>query len=406
MIDFFEIFNFLFRSIHVVAGIAWVGASFYFVMLDASLRPPRGKKDQDDGVFGEIWAVHGGGIYTSKKYLKEPKSQRLPDELHWSKWEAYTTWLSGMSLLALIYWSRAQVYLIDNSVMALSTADAIILSIVFISGFWLIYHFACKALNKVDERVFAFILFCLISLMAWGLDSVFSGRGAFMMFGACLGTTMAANVFFVIIPGQKKMLKAITSGRELDPQVGATGKQRSVHNTYFTLPVLFCMLVNHYAAFYSVDYGWLVLLSMSLSGVFIRLFFVSRHKQTKPNYLIGVLGLVILALTIAFVFSPKPVEQPTSVNPQEVGQNLISIGDVKKIIDDRCLACHSSTPTFAGFVSPPKGIVYDSQSDVINQAEMIYQQAVVLQAMPIGNLTGLTDSEREMLGSWFKQLKQ
>lgn len=403
MVDYFDILNFLIRSVHVVAGVAWIGASFYFVMLDTSLRSPRKQDDIDNGVFGEFWAVHGGGIYSSRKFLEAPKMETLPSNLHWSKWEAYTTWLSGISLLALIYWSRADIYLVDASKNALSGFEASLISIVFIVGFWAIYHCLCKVLRKSSELVFAVVLFLVVALLAWGLNQVFSGKGAFMMFGACLGTAMAANVFFVIIPGQKKMLHAITQGVKPDPELGANGKQRSVHNTYFTLPVLFCMIANHYAAFYSTPYSWLVLLIISLAGVFIRLFFVSRHREGAPSYSMLGIGLALLVCALFIVYKPAAVEPEIAVQAQDqTAVVVVSDQQAKDIIDSRCAGCHASKPTYPGFSSAPKGVIYDTLEQVVAQSKDIYQQAVVLKAMPIGNLTGLTEQERRKLKDWYE----
>ena len=403
--DYFDVLNFLIRSIHMIAGIAWIGASFYFVMLDTSLRAPRDPSDIDRGVFGEYWAVHGGGMYSSKKYLAGPKGEPLPNELHWSKWEAYTTWLSGASLLVLIYFFRAEVYLIDPEAMAFSKSQAIVTSVAFIAGFWVVYDLLCRFLKGVQEWVFTAALLFVSCLLAWGLCSLFSPRGAFMLFGACLGTVMAANVFFVIIPGQKKMVASIEIGEQPDPQPGLDGKQRSIHNTYFTLPVLFCMIVNHYAAFYSHQYNWLVLVAMCLSGVFIRLFFVSRHRQEGPSYQMALLGVVLLLMTLLVVYMPSNKTASIAQLDNQV-QERIALLEVQQIITERCTVCHARAPSFTGFSSPPKGIIYESEEDILNQISQVYQQAVVLKAMPIGNLTGMTEQERMRLQQWVYQYQE
>ena len=268
--------NLLVRWLHVIAGVAWIGASFYFIWLDDHLEPPRDPADDEKGVGGEVWSVHGGGFYHAQKYKAAP--QQLPERLHWFKWEAYTTWLSGIFLTALVYWYGAEVYLIDRSVADFSSPVAVGIAIAFIVGGWLVYDVLCKSPLARDTRVFRGILLLLCALLAWGLCELFSGRGAYIHFGAVLGTIMVANVFFVIIPGQKQMVAAAERGETPDPTHGQRGKQRSVHNTYFTLPVLFVMTSNHFAMAYGHEYNWLILIGISLAGALIRIYFVARHK--------------------------------------------------------------------------------------------------------------------------------
>ena len=265
------------RWLHLISGIAWIGASFYFVMLDNSLTQPKNPDDTKRGVFGELWAVHGGGFYISQKFLTGPKGEPLTENLHWSKWEAYTTWLSGVALLALIYWLGASSYLIDRSVMALSPPAAIAISIASLAGGWFVYDGLCRLLEG-KENVLAALVFVFIMACAWVLFHVFSARAAYIHVGAIIGTIMVANVFFHIIPGQKRVVADIRAGRDPDPRPGIIGKQRSVHNTYFTLPVLFVMISNHYPMTYSHPQGWLVLGVIMLAGVLIRQFFVLRHS--------------------------------------------------------------------------------------------------------------------------------
>jgi uncharacterized membrane protein len=271
--------NLLARWLHLIAGVAWIGASFYFVMLDNSLSPPTRPEDAKRGVFGELWAVHGGGFYVSQKFLTGPQGEPLSGNLHWSKWEAYTTWLSGIALLALIYWLGASSYLIDRNVVALSPLTAIAISVAFIVGGWLVYDGLCRVLegreNILAALIFAFVMFC-----TWALYHLFSARAAYVHVGAMIGTMMVANVFFHIIPGQKKMVADIRAGRPPDPRPGIVGKQRSVHNTYFTLPVLFVMISNHYPMTYSHPYGWLVLGAIMLAGVDSSVF---RAAASRPR---------------------------------------------------------------------------------------------------------------------------
>jgi uncharacterized membrane protein len=283
--------------------------------------------------------------------------------------------------------------------MELSSPLAIGISILFLVGGWLVYDLLCRSALSKNGTLLGAILFVLVGLSAWGLCQIFSGRGAYMIFGAMLGTMMVANVFFLIIPGQRKMVVSIRKGEPVDPKHGQIGKQRSVHNTYFTLPVLFVMMSNHYAMTYGADYNWLVLIAISLAGALIRVFFVSRHGEgSKPKYLTAVIGVAILLLLI-FALKPSPIAEAKV----DKDAPLVAIASVKEIIDNRCLSCHSATPTQAGFIAPPKGIVFDNVADINLNAKLIYQQSVATKAMPLGNLTKMTDAERDTLGMWYSQ---
>ena len=392
---FLDSLNLLIRWLHIITGIAWIGASFYFVMLDTSLRKPEKQVDHSRGVFGELWAVHGGGFYQSQKFLVGPVGEPLTEHLHWSKWEAYTTWLSGMSLLILMYWYNAELYLIDPSVMALGKPAAIVISFVFLVAGWLIYDYLCKSTMAENENRLALVILVLCVVAAWGLAQVFSGRGAYIMFGAMLGTIMVANVFFVIIPGQKKMVVAIRAGEPVDPEPGRMGKQRSVHNTYFTLPVLFTMISNHYASTYGHEYNWLILSGLSLAGALIRVFFVSRHGEGRINVTALVLALFILLVVFA-TLAPSSNTVATDRNP-------VDFERVSSILSERCSGCHSSSPGGFGFTAPPKGIVFETRVEIEAQANSIHQQTVITKVMPIGNLTGMTQEERDYLDLWFRQ---
>lgn len=383
--------NLLVRWLHLVAGIAWIGASFYFVMLDNSLRRPKKPQDAQRGVSGELWAVHGGGFYCSQKFLTGPKGEPLSEDLHWSKWEAYTTWLSGMALLALIYWFGARSYLIDPAVMELSPAAAVGISVAFLAGGWLVYDGLCRALagreNLLAGAVFAFVMLC-----AWGLFNLFGARAAYLHVGAMMGTMMVANVFFHIIPGQKKMVADIRNRREPDPRPGIIGKQRSVHNTYFTLPVLFAMISNHYPMTYGHPQGWLVLGVVMLAGVLIRQFFVLRHRgQLRP--VLPVAGSLLLA-GLALAMAPR-IERAEGSAP-------VAFTRVKSVIDQRCVACHATRPAQPGFAQPPKGVLLQTSEQIASQAAKIHE-TVGNRYMPIGNLTHMTDEERALIATWFAQ---
>lgn len=396
----FDVLNFLVRSFHIITGIAWIGASFYFVMLDNSLHTPKNPEDTKNGVFGELWAVHGGGFYHSQKYMLGPKNQPLDDNLHWSKWEAYTTWISGFFLMAIVYWYGADIYLIDTSVADISQSTAIAISLAFMFGGYFIYDFLCKSALAKNDLVLGIVIFILVSVAAYALTHIFSGRGAFMTFGAMLGTIMAASVFFVIIPGQKQMVERLRAGEKVDAAPGIAGRQRSVHNTYFTLPVVFVMISNHYAMTYSHEYNWLILMGISMAGALIRVFFVSRHTPGKP--LTGALVTAIaIMVVVIWAMAPKSLATSTdlTVAPVEFSQ-------VQAIIQQRCSSCHAEKPTQTGFAAAPKGFIYDTPEQIKAQATQIYQQAVVLKAMPIGNLTKITDSERKLISLWYQQLQK
>jgi len=384
--------NLLVRWLHLITGIAWIGASFYFVMLDNSLTPPKKPEDAKRGVFGELWAVHGGGFYNSQKYLTGPRGEPLSENLHWSKWEAYTTWLSGMGLLALIYWYGASSYLVDRNVMALTPAAAIAISVAFIAGGWFVYDFACRILAR-NENLLAIVMLALVMAAAWGLFHVFGARAAFVHVGAMIGTMMVANVFFHIIPGQKAMVADIRSGREPDPTPGIVGKQRSVHNTYFTLPVLFTMISNHYPMTYSHPYGWLVLGVIMLAGVLIRQFFVLRHKG-RTLWLLPA-SAVVLLVGLAVALAPAPAAPAAKADS-------VSFAQLKAVFDARCLSCHAAQPTQAGFAQPPKGVVLETPDQIGQNAAKI-AETVANRYMPIGNLTQMTDEERAVVAAWYAQ---
>ena len=380
--------NILVRWAHFITGIAWIGSSFYFVWLDNHLEAPKDAADSEKGVGGELWSVHGGGFYHAQKYRVAPKV--LPDNLHWFKWEAYTTWMSGMFLLALVYWYGAEVYLIDPTVAQLSVPAAIGIAAAFIAGGWFIYDLLCRSPLGRDDRWLGLVLFALTCLLSWGLCQVFGGRGAYIHFGAVLGTIMVANVFFIIIPGQKKMVAAAERGESPDPIHGIRGKQRSVHNTFFTLPVLFVMTSNHYAMTYGHEYNWLILIGISLAGALIRVYFVARHKGKAS--LLPVIVAVALLVVVGVLMAPKAKAVASGAS--------VSFDDVRTVVHHRCTTCHSSTPTHPAFPAAPAGVELDTDAQIIAEAERIHQQTVVTRVMPIGNLTGISEEERQIIDRW------
>ena len=388
--------NLLGRWVHMITGIAWIGASFYFIWLDNSLETPKSSEDSAKGVSGEVWSVHGGGMYHAQKYKLAPAV--MPEHLHWFKWEAYTTWISGMFMLALMYWYGAEIYLIDPGVAALSRPVAIAIGIAVIAIGWFAYNWLCESDIGKNENTMAAILFVALSILAFLLCQVFSGRGAFMHFGSMLGTIMVGNVFFVIIPGQKDLVLAKQEGRDPDPIHGIRGKQRSVHNTYFTLPVLFVMISNHYAMTYGHKYNWLILIALTLIGALVRIYFVARHKG-KASPIPIFLALTVLAGIVTLI-APRQSDRLASISSGNV-----QMATIQSIITERCSSCHASSPTQNGFAAPPKGIVLESEEDITRHAYTIHQQTVVTRAMPVGNLTGITESERATIDAWFIQSK-
>lgn len=393
---FLEWLNLLGRWAHVITGIAWIGASFYFIWLDNHLEAPQTDEQKRVGVGGELWAVHGGGFYHSQKYHIAPP--KLPENLHWFKWEAYTTWITGMFMLILMYWYQAEIYLIDPGVADLPKPVAIIIGLVCIFGGWKVYDTLCKSRFAKDEKTLTLILFAFLCVVAIVLCHLFSGRGAFIHFGAMLGTMMVGNVADVIMPGQRDLVAAKEQGREPDPMHGIRAKQRSVHNTYFTLPVLLVMISNHYAMAHSHPFNWLVLIGFTVAGAAIRVWFVQRHAGKASPWPLIIAGVILAA--IAALLAPRPAP-PLSAEAQADAPTLVVVHD---IVAQRCASCHADVPTQAGFNSAPQGVVFNTEADTKAQAQVIYQQAVVTKAMPIGNLTGITDEERATLAAWYRNL--
>jgi uncharacterized membrane protein len=389
------------RWLHLITGIAWIGSSFYFIWLDNALRPPADPRDREAGASGEVWAVHGGGFYHKQKYPVAPA--HMPAELHWFKWEAYFTWLSGFALLALIYYASAELYLIDRSRLDLPPWQAIAISLGCIVGGWLAYDGLCRSPLGRDNRLFAVVWFALLTAAAWALNQVFSDRGAFIHVGVIMGTAMAANVFMLIIPNQKKVVADLLAGRSPDPRLGQLAKQRSLHNNYMTLPVLLVMIASHYPMLQGHAFNWLLLAGLGAVAWLVRHFFNLRHKG-RIDYrfpMAGALGFVIIAALASY----RP-----SVPNAEPGQGAVGsavaagTGEVRRIIRERCVQCHSDTPSQPGFAVAPLGVMYDKLDEIVIQAPRIKAQAVDTRMMPPGNLTGMTDQERQALGEWIDRL--
>jgi uncharacterized membrane protein len=389
----------LVRWLHVIAGIAWIGASFYFVWLDNHLQPLVDDERSDPRVSGELWAVHGGGFYRSQKYRIAPAI--LPPTLHWFYWEAYTTWLSGFGLLCLLYFVRAEAYLVDPAVAPLTKSTAIAIALGALVASWLVYDGLCRSPLGRNTWVLTAVLGVLIGAEAWGLCHVFSGRGAFMIFGSALGTLMVANVLFVIIPGQRELVRAKRQGRDPDSAPGLRGKQRSVHNTYFTLPVVFVMISNHYAMTYGARYNWLVLIAMSFAGACIRAWFVARHKPAQNRNFISALPAVLGVLTLgAVVLALSPsLSQNTGPMSARAAAPAVDRARVQEIVEQRCVPCHAATPTQPGFNAPPNGLIFERVDQVLAHLPEVQQQ-LAMHTMPLGNLTRMTEDERAMVLMW------
>ncbi|MBD8529084.1 MULTISPECIES: urate hydroxylase PuuD [unclassified Massilia] len=389
-----EWLNLLVRWLHIITGIAWIGASFYFVWLDNTIRPPAPGSDlAQKGVAGELWAVHGGGFYNPQKYLVAPAE--LPKELHWFKWEAYSTWLSGFALLFIVYYLNAQAMMVDRSVADLSSGQAVGIGLGSLVVSWLVYDLLCKSPLGKHDLAFGAVIFVFLVAASYVLTHLLSGRAAYLHIGAMIGTIMVANVAHVIIPGQRKMVNAMMAGQKPDPVYGIRAKQRSVHNNYFTLPVLFLMISNHYAMTYRHEHAWAVLAVIMAAGVLIRHFFNLRHKG-RIEWKYPAAGVALLAVLAVLIAPRAPLAQQPGVDV------AAQFTQVKTIVDQRCVSCHAATPTQPGFAAAPAGVMLDSPELVAQHAARIYQQTVQLKAMPLANLTHMTDAERAQVGAWFE----
>jgi len=381
----------LLRWFHVVAGIAWIGESFYFVMQDRSLKPPNDARAIAAGVAGELWSVHGGGFYHAQKYAVAPGA--LPEDLHWSKWKSYATWLSGFLLLTALYLAQPGTYLIDPSVAQLTPLQADLAAVVFLLAGWLIYDRLCRLLPH-NEAALGAAMLAYVAAAAYIATHLFSGRAAFLITGAMLATIMSANVFFVIIPGQRRMVASLGAGTVPDPQDGLRGKQRSTHNTYFTLPVVFAMVSNHYAMTYSVRGSWAVLVLIMAAGALTRQFFVLWHGGTRA-WALPAVGAALIAAVMAWLAPPAATASAGA---------SVHLADIQPIISERCMPCHATHPKL--MASPPAGLVLETPQEILANAGRIYTQAVQLKAMPLGNLTHITSEERSRLAAWYATLSQ
>jgi uncharacterized membrane protein len=380
-----EWLDLLVRWLHVVAAIAWIGSSFYFIALDNHLRPPKDEADDEQGVGGEAWEIHGGGFYQVQKYRVAPKT--LPEPLYWFKWEAYTTWLSGFALLIVLYYFNANTYLIDKSVADLRPWQAIAISVALLVAAWLVYDGLCRVIP--NDVALAAVLLVLVTLAAWGVSHLFSGRAEYIQIGAMLGTMMAGNVFFVIIPAHWELIRAKQAGREPSAAAGLRAKQRSVHNNYLTLPVVFTMISNHFPMTYGHSYSWLILVALLVIGAWVRHFFNLRHTGRTQWWIPVTAALAIAAVAVA-------------IRPHgSSGGTAVPFTRAQAIVQARCVPCHSAHPTKVDVA--PMGLVFDTPKQIHAQARLIEQVAVTTKVMPLGNETGMTQAERDTLGAWIQQ---
>ena len=390
--------NLLLRWVHVITAIAWIGSSFYFVFLDNNLIKPNSPDLLEKGVDGAMWAVHGGGFYNPQKYMVAPK--KIHTKLHWFYWESYSTWLTGFGLFTVLYLWNASTFLIDKSLMDWSPAAAISAALGFLVAFWLIYDTVCRVFGfrENGERIVALTMIVVVAFASWLSCQLFAGRAAFLLVGAMIATSMSANVFFWIIPGQRKVVAAMTSGVAMDPKELAThgkrGKQRSVHNTYFTLPVIFAMLSNHYSFLYTHENHWIILVMMMLAGALIRQFFVQRHGyhlgRAKNPLPFAIAGVVILLSVIVWMRPAPSATAPTAVNEAPV-----TYAEVSQVFAQRCYMCHGEQVQM-------KNVRFETPEGVKQHALGIYQQAVVTKQMPMNNATGITEAERTTIKRWYE----
>jgi uncharacterized membrane protein len=387
--------NLLLRWAHVIVAIAWIGSSFYFVFLDNSLLQPQDPALRAKGVDGELWAVHGGGFYNPQKYLVAPKT--LPDHLHWFFWESYSTWLTGFALFTVLYLFNASTFLIDKTVYAWSSPGlAVAAALGVLVAFWVVYDLICRWVGEKNgkvggDNIVAALVLVYIVAASWAACQIFAGRAAFLMLGAMLATAMSANVFFWIIPGQKTVIQQMKAGQAVDPIYGQRAKQRSVHNTYFTLPVLVAMLSNHYGFLYQGQHNWLVLVLLMLAGALIRHSFVVRHKALASGKRVpweyaagGTVVLIGLAIWLAPAPQAAVAQQPPATRAQVVA-----------VVEQRCVLCHNANVQ-------QKGVALHTPELISQHAQAVYQQAVVLKAMPMNNATQITDAERAVIKRWFE----
>lgn len=396
--------GFAVRWVHVITAIAWIGSSFYFIALDLGLRKvPHLPK----GAAGEEWQVHGGGFYHIQKYLVAP--EQMPDHLTWFKWESYATWLSGFALLAVIYYVGADLYLVDPAVLNISATTAILISLASIGVGWVVYDLLCKSPLGTDNTKLMVLLYVVLVAMAWGYTQLFSGRAAFVHLGAFTATIMSANVFFIIIPNQEKVVAALKAGEEPDPALGAQAKQRSTHNNYLTLPILFLMLSNHYPLAFATEYNWIIASLVFLMGVTIRHYFNSKHARSgDPVWTwlaTAILFVIIMWLSMIPKALPEGEQQALSPTAQKFAASEM-FPKVHEAVAGRCSMCHAAEPAWEGMHWAPKGVVLETEAQVAERAREIYIHSGITNAMPPANVSFMEPAERKLIQAWYRSVAQ
>ena len=393
------------RWIHMIVGVAWIGASFYFVWLENNLN----RSNPREGLSGDLWAIHGGGIYHLEKYKLAPP--QMPENLHWFKWEAYTTWLSGVALLMVVYYLNPSLYLVlPGSGMSPAAAVAIGFGSLIVG--WFIYDLLCDSPLGKKPALLGLVLFVLVIAACWGYSLIFSGRAAYIHTGALIGTIMVGNVFRTIMPAQRALVAAIEQNRTPDPLLPAKGLLRSRHNNYFTLPVLFIMISNHFPSTYGSQYNWLILAALGALSVLVRHYFNTRHDSNRFAWALPAAAVGMICL--AFVLSPNRQPVPQNLAPTTPEQASVTgqqggaasngeFSKVSSVIEERCTVCHSATPTSPLFSAAPGGVMFDTPEQIRQMADKIHAQTVASQIMPLGNITQMTQEERDLLASWIEQ---
>ena len=401
MLDYFWLWSeMIVRWVHVIAGVAWIGSSFYFIALDLSLKPG---KELPKEANGQAWQVHGGGFYNMVKYLVAPK--KMPEELTWFKWEAYSTWISGMALMSLVYYGSASLYMIDLEVLDITKLQAVFLSLGGIVIGWIIYDGLCRSPLGKNDLILALAGLVFLVLLSFIYTQVFSHRGAFMQMGVTIGTMMVANVAMVIIPGQKKVVQALKAGDDPNPIYGVRGKQRSLHNNYLTLPVIFVMIGGHYPIIFATEYSWLILGLILIIGALIRHFFNTKHKGLPAPYWTWLVASVLAVCSVLLSYAGAPNNNVYEVSNLKMTKEEIHKTAVELVIE-RCSSCHAREPLWEGLAFAPKGIHLETEEEVLKMANEIYWQSAASWAMPPGNIIWLEDEERVLLSDWHASLKK
>ncbi len=401
MLDYFWLWSeMIVRWVHVIAGVAWIGSSFYFIALDLSLKPG---KELPKEANGQAWQVHGGGFYNMVKYLVAPK--KMPEELTWFKWEAYSTWISGMALMSLVYYGSASLYMIDLEVLDITQLQAVFLSLGGIVIGWIIYDGLCRSPLGKNDLILALAGLVFLVLLSFIYTQVFSHRGAFMQMGVTIGTMMVANVAMVIIPGQKKVVQALKAGDDPNPIYGVRGKQRSLHNNYLTLPVIFVMIGGHYPIIFATEYSWLILGLILIIGALIRHFFNTKHKGLPAPYWTWLVASILAVCSVLLSYAGAPTNNVYEVSNLKITKEEIHKTAVELVIE-RCSSCHAREPLWEGLAFAPKGIHLETEEEVLKMANEIYWQSAASWAMPPGNIIWLEDEERVLLSDWHASLKK